>query len=134
MQTDGDDAADADPSPDEALGSAGNLLTEFTSHVWLGQWQCARACALTVLRAPFSTSEDRLFVRDYVRSVAARPGQFSTSANPLLLSPNHLSWLACSFLEDNYPEEAIAELKHDAEFRVLLSTFAADLPDACREV
>ncbi|KAM7289820.1 putative zinc finger protein [Ixodes scapularis] len=133
MQTDGDDAADADPSPDDALGSAGNLLTEFTSHVWLGQWQCARACALTVLRAPFSTSEDRLFVRDYVRSVAARPGQFSTSANPLLLSPNHLSWLACSFLEDNYPEEAIAELKHDAEFRVLLSTFAADLPDACRE-
>ncbi|KAG0429990.1 hypothetical protein HPB47_023104 [Ixodes persulcatus] len=133
MQTDGDDQADADPSPDQALGSAGNLLTEFTSHVWLGQWQCARACALTVLRAPFSTSEDRLFVRDYVRSVAARPGQFSTSANPLLLSPNHLSWLACSFLEDNYPEVAIAELKHDAEFRVLLSTFATELPDACRK-
>lgn len=118
---------------EETLGSAANLLTEFTSHVYLGQWECARACALTVLRAPFTSHEQKWFVKEYIRGVSALPATFSTCANPLLLSPNHLSWLAAKFLEDYCDEQKPSILAHDAELRVLLCTIGGELPDACRQ-
>ncbi|KAL1417274.1 hypothetical protein MTO96_027006 [Rhipicephalus appendiculatus] len=118
---------------EETLGSADNLLTEFTSHVYLGQWECARACALTALRAPFTSHEQKWFVKEYIRGVSALPATFSTCANPLLLSPNHLSWLAAKFLEDYCDEKKPSNLAHDAELRVLLCTIGGELPDACRQ-
>lgn len=118
---------------EETLGSGANLLTEFTSHVYLGQWECARACALTALRAPFTSHEQKWFVKEYIRGVSALPATFSTCANSLLLSPNHLSWLAAKFLEDYCDEQKPSSLAHDAELRVLLCTVGGDLPDACRQ-
>ncbi|XP_049526804.1 uncharacterized protein LOC125946801 [Dermacentor silvarum] len=118
---------------EETLGSAANLLTEFTSHVYLGQWECARACALTVLRAPFTSHEQKWFVKEYIRGVSALPATFSACANPLLQSPNHLSWLAAKFLEDYCDEQKPSILAHDAELRVLLCTIGGELPDACRQ-
>lgn len=123
-----------DLEPDEeTLGSGSNLLTEFSCHVYLGQWECARACALTALRGPFTSPEQKQFVRDYIRGVSLHPATFSTCANPLLLSPNHLSWLAAKFLEDYCFEDKPSSLAHDAELRVLLCTVGGELPDECRQ-
>lgn len=125
--------ADLAFNEEEAIASGSNLLTEFTSHVYLGQWECARACALTALRAPYISSEQKLYVREYIRGISESPAAFSTCANPLLLSPNHLSWLAAKFLEDHCNESKPSSLAHDAEFRVLLCTIGGELPDACRQ-
>ncbi|KAK8765076.1 hypothetical protein V5799_032316 [Amblyomma americanum] len=118
---------------EETIGCGSNLLTEFTSHVYLGQWECARACALTALRAPFTSPEQKQFVREYIRGVSLLPATFSTCANPLLLSPNHLSWLAAKFLEDYCFEDKPSSLARDAELRVLLCTVGGELPDECRQ-
>ncbi|XP_077537379.1 zinc finger FYVE-type containing 26 spastizin [Haemaphysalis longicornis] len=125
--------ADLAFNEEEAIATGSNLLTEFTSHVYLGQWECARACAITALRAPYISAEQKLFVREYIRGISESPAAFSTCANPLLLSPNHLSWLAAKFLEDHCNESKPSSLAHDAEFRVLLCTVGGELPDACRQ-
>lgn len=52
--------ADLGFNEEEAIASGSNLLTEFTRHVYLGQWECARACALTALRAPYISPEQKL--------------------------------------------------------------------------
>lgn len=67
---------EVDPLYDDVVRSSSSLLTEFVSHVYLGQWECARACALTALRAPFTTPEDKQFIRDYVESVAVSPDDY----------------------------------------------------------
>lgn len=124
---------EVDPLYDDVVRSSSSLLTEFVSHVYLGQWECARACALTALRAPFTTPEDKQFIRDYVESVAVSPDDYSTCSNSLLVSPNHLSWLATKFLEDHSSADDILILKHDAEFRVLLCSTCKEFSEPCRQ-
>ncbi|XP_064484118.1 zinc finger FYVE domain-containing protein 26-like isoform X2 [Ornithodoros turicata] len=118
---------------DDVIASNANLLTEFRCHVYLGQWELARACALTVLRAPYTTDEDRQFVRNYVKELAVCPEAVSTCASPSVISPHHLSWRASKFLEENFPEEDASGLKNHAEFRVLLHRVGKTYPEECRE-
>lgn len=118
---------------DDMIANNYSLLTEFRCHVYLGQWELARACALAVLRASFTTEDDKNFVKGYLKELAVCPEALSTCVSPSVLSPHHLSWQAAKFLEENFPEEDVSSLKNDAEFRILLDRVDGELPKECRE-
>ncbi|KAG8181285.1 hypothetical protein JTE90_022223 [Oedothorax gibbosus] len=93
------------------------IYREFSNHLYLGQWELARACAF--IKSNDEDHRKRLF--STLKMIAKNP-YVVRSAWPTVSCPSYISLLACQLLTDLGCEN-VADLRKEADFSVLLESF-----------
>ncbi|GFU59897.1 zinc finger FYVE domain-containing protein 26 [Nephila pilipes] len=99
------------------------LYREFCNHVYIGQWELARACALALINNEDSSDSKQLLVT--LQNIAKNP-YLVRSAWTTVSCPSYFSFLSCQLLLDIKCQEEVKTWRRLADFHILLESFFQD--------
>ncbi|XP_054713463.1 zinc finger FYVE domain-containing protein 26-like [Uloborus diversus] len=106
------------------------LYREFCNHVYLGQWELARACAFTIFSSNDENAEKQLL--STLKNLAKNP-YLARPAWSSLPCPSYANFLTCQLLLDITEEPGINLWRKKADFNILLEIFLRSPPNILQE-
>ncbi|GFS43562.1 zinc finger FYVE domain-containing protein 26 [Trichonephila inaurata madagascariensis] len=107
------------------------LYREFCNHVYLGQWELARACALALINN--ETSKDSKQLLFTLQNIAKNP-HLVRSAWTTVSNPSYFSFLSCQLLLDIKCPDEVKTWRKLADFHILLENFFQDSKSVLAEL